>query len=147
MIPKVGLRAILVAGCGVTALGLGLTVILLAPDATYWWHVAPSMAVVGLGQGLLLPSMTTTALAGVRESEAGLGSGLQATMTHAGGALGLAILVSIAVRHAADVAGGAPSAAADLAGFGLALGIAAASMAVAGVAAMVLVERPRRSDS
>ncbi|GAA3865042.1 MFS transporter [Leifsonia kafniensis] len=143
MIPRVGLRIVLAGGCIVTALGLGLTVALLSPDANYWWQIAPSMVVVGLGQGLLLPSMTTTALSGVGEQDAGLGSGIQATMTHAGGALGLAILVSIAVRYASDVgATSTSSPEAELAGFGLALGIASLSMFLAGVAAAVLVAKP-----
>ncbi|HEY5223569.1 MAG TPA: MFS transporter [Microbacteriaceae bacterium] len=140
MIPKLGLRTILAAGCVITALGLGLTVALLAPDANYWWQVAPSMALVGLGQGMLMPTMTTAALSGIREQDAGLGSGVQTTMTHIGGALGLAILVSIAVRHTADVTvAGTRPAAGELAGYGLALGIAAVGMLIAAVAATVLV--------
>ncbi|MBP3044426.1 MFS transporter [Arthrobacter jiangjiafuii] len=140
MIPRLGLRAVLTAGCAVTAVGLGLTAVLLAPDAGYFPQVLPSMAAVGLGQGILMPTMTTAALSGVSGQDAGLGSGIQATMTHAGAALGLAILVSIAVRtaSAAGAAGTSPDEA-ELAGFGVALVIASVSMAVAGAAAAALV--------
>lgn len=142
LIPRLGLRTVLAAGCAVTAVGLGVTAVLLAPDAGYWTQVVPSMAVVGLGQGILMPTMTTAALSGVSEQDAGLGSGIQATMTHVGAALGLAILVSIAVSHAAGVgATGASPDEAELAGFGLSLGIASLSMVVAGVAAAALVEK------
>lgn len=142
MIPRLGLRTILTAGCAVTAVGLALTAMLLAPDAGYWSQVLPSMAVVGLGQGILMPTMTTAALSGVSEQDAGLGSGIQATMTHAGAALGLAILVSIAVQYASAVgATGTSPGEAELAGFGLALVVASLSMAVAGAAAAALVEK------
>ena len=142
LIPRLGLRTILTAGCAVTAAGLGLTAVLLAPDAGYWPQVLPSMAVVGLGQGILMPTMTTTALSGISEQDAGLGSGIQATMTHAGAALGLAILVSIAVQYASDLgAAGMSPGNAELAGFGVALVIASLSMALAGVAAAALVEK------
>ncbi|MCC9197663.1 MFS transporter [Arthrobacter sp. zg-Y820] len=142
LIPRLGLRTILTAGCAVTAVGLGLTAVLLAPDASYWSQVVPSMAVVGLGQGILMPTMTTAALSGVSEQDAGLGSGIQATMTHAGAALGLAIFVSIAVQYASDVgAAGTSPGEAELAGFGCALVIASLSMALAGVGATALVEK------
>ena len=147
LIPRLGLRTLLTVGCGVTALGLGLTAALLAPDASYWWQVAPSMVVVGLGQGILMPTMTTTALAGVGDQDAGLGSGIQTTMTHVGGALGLAILVSIAVRHTSTVAtSGRAEAESMIAGFALALTIAAVTMLAAGIASALLVRKPAELD-
>ena len=140
MLPGLGLRMTLALGCAMTAVGLLVTMLTLGEEAAYASHVVPSMVLVGLGQGILLPTMTNAALTRVGGQDAGLASGVQTTMSHVGGALGLAVLITVATRQSsAELADGATPAGAVLAGYATTLGIAAAAMLVATVAALCLI--------
>ena len=145
--PKIGLRPTLAIACAVTAAGLALSALVLGVDAGYLANVVPSMVVVGLGQGMLMPTMTNAALQNVTDQDAGLASGVQTTMTHVGGALGLAILVTVAVRESqAWLNAGANQLDAAVQGYHLSLWIAAAAMVLAAVAVVALLRTPVRAD-
>jgi fucose permease len=66
----------------------------LSASSSYVDIVGP-MLLFGIGNGFALVPMTTTALAGVAPEDAGAASGLVNVMQQVGGALGLAILVSV----------------------------------------------------
>jgi MFS family permease len=71
------------------------------------------LAAVGLGLGFAFVSMTVAAVSGVEPHESGLASGLINTSQQIGGALGLAILASVAnsrTDHAMTAAHGNPHA-------------------------------------
>ena len=64
----------------------------------YWTQIFPYIAVMAFGMALTFIPMMLTALHGVDERDAGVGSGVLNTAQQLGGALGLAILSTIAVN-------------------------------------------------
>ncbi len=74
-----------------------LVLFALAPvDGSYALHVLPAVILIGVGAGLAFPSLMTLAMAGVPQEDAGLASGLVNTTAQVGGALGLAVLATLA---------------------------------------------------
>ncbi len=59
------------------------------------WQLAPGLAVVGFGMGLLMSPFFNTVLAGVEPNETGSASGALTSIQQLGGALGIAILGTI----------------------------------------------------
>jgi MFS family permease len=114
-------------------------------DASYVRDVLPPMVLLGLGAGLGFPSLMTLAMSGATPSDAGLASGLVNTAAQVGGALGLAVLATIASnRTEGALAHGETAAAALNSGYHLAYLIGAGMIAVAIViAALVLRGRPQ----
>ncbi len=93
-----GIRTPLVAGLGLLALGLLLFA--RAPvDGTYAADVLPSMLLLGLGAGLAFNPLLLAAMSDVSPVESGLASGVVNTTQMMGGALGLAILASLAAAR------------------------------------------------
>jgi hypothetical protein len=73
-------------------------------DGTYLANVLAPSLVTAIGIGLAFVPVTIAAVAGVAEHESGLASGLVNTSRQMGGALGLAILATVA----ASTTSGAP---------------------------------------
>jgi EmrB/QacA subfamily drug resistance transporter len=109
-------------------------------DATYAVDVLPSLAMIGIGAGLGFPSLVGLAMSAATREDAGLASGLVNTTRQVGGALGLAMMASLAsTRGEALATAGAERAAALAGGAQLALGFGAVVIALAlGVATLVL---------
>ena len=57
------------------------------------------MVLIGLGAGLGFPSLMTLAMSGATPSDAGLASGLVNTSVQVGGAIGLAVLATLATER------------------------------------------------
>jgi MFS family permease len=95
LVSKVGPRRILVIGGTLGAIGMWWLSRLPA-TGHYYAHVLVPMMLVSLGLGLSIVPVTVAATLGVDRSEAGLASGLVNTTRQVGGALGLAILATIA---------------------------------------------------
>ena len=75
----------------------GLALFTQAPvDGDYMTHVLPVMVLFGIGAGLAFPALMTLAMSDVEPSDAGLASGLVNTTAQVGGALGLAVLATLA---------------------------------------------------
>jgi EmrB/QacA subfamily drug resistance transporter len=92
----------------------GLLLFARAPvDGSYVIDVLPSMLLLGLGGGVSFNPMLLAAMGDVEPSESGLASGIVNTSQMMGGALGLAILASLAASRTADLraSGDAPRAA------------------------------------
>jgi MFS family permease len=104
------------------------------------------MIPIGIGAGLFFPSLTTLAVSGVSPSESGLASGLLNTTLQVGGAIGLAVLATLAASRTDDLAaGGASDASALVGGYHLAFLIGAGLVVTAMVVALtVLGRRPAR---
>jgi EmrB/QacA subfamily drug resistance transporter len=120
-------------------IGAGLALFARTPvDGSYLVDVLPVMVLLGLGAGLAAPSLMTLAMSGATESDAGLASGLVNTTVQVGGAIGLAVLATLASERTDGlVALGESEAAALNAGFHVAYLIGAALVAVALVIAAV----------
>jgi hypothetical protein len=103
------------------------------------------MFLIGLGIGSAFMPLLTIAMADVPSADAGLGSGIVNVSQQVAGALGLAVLGTIATnRTQALEAAGHPLTESLLAGYHLAFVIGAGSVAAGIVGALVLL-RPRRA--
>jgi predicted MFS family arabinose efflux permease len=98
LVLRFGIRAPLATGLLLAAAGLALFA--RAPvDGTFVVDVLPSMILLGLGAGTALNPVLLAAMSDVDESDAGLASGVVNTSFMMGGALGLAILASLAASR------------------------------------------------
>jgi EmrB/QacA subfamily drug resistance transporter len=124
----------------------GLLLFSRAPvDGSYVTDVLPVMVLLGLGAGVAAPALMSLAMSTATPSDSGLASGLINTTVQVGGALGLAVLATLAEdRTAALLADGKPEASALTSGFHLALFVGAALTAIAIVLAATVL-RSRRS--
>jgi EmrB/QacA subfamily drug resistance transporter len=147
MIPRVGLRPVLLTGMTVVAAGLGV----LAATTEVGGHylgVLGGLLPMSIGMGATFVSLTLVATTNVEERDAGLASGIFNTSQQVGGALGLAVLASIANSKTSDFLGGIvgkPSyldhQEALVSGFQTAFVVAAALVAVGTVLAALLLRR------
>jgi EmrB/QacA subfamily drug resistance transporter len=109
-------------------------------DGSFVADVMPPMLLVGLGAGLGLPTIVMLAMSGATPEDAGLASGLVNTGAQVGGAIGLAVLATLATeRTGALAAAGEPAASALNAGFHLAYLIGAVLVAIAAVVAVFVL--------
>ena len=143
LIMRFGTKPPLLTGLGLMALAL----VLLARtpvDGNWVTDILPATIAVGIGAGIAFNPILLTAMSGVEPTEAGLASGVVNTAFMMGGAVGLAILASLAAsRTDALSADEAPLVALN-GGYHLAFLVGAAfvvaSAAVAG--ALIRVEQP-----
>ena len=71
----------------------------LPVDGHYFWDLFPAFLLSGIGMAFAFIPMTIGALAGVRDSEAGIASGLINTTQQIGGAIGVAAATTIAATY------------------------------------------------
>jgi EmrB/QacA subfamily drug resistance transporter len=126
------------------AIGAGLALFARTPvDATYATDILPPMLLFGLGAGLGFPALMSLAMSGATPSDSGLASGLVNTSAQVGGAIGLAVLATLATERTSRlVADGEPTAAALNAGYHLAYLIGAGLVGVALVISLVVLRSP-----
>ena len=109
-------------------------------DGSFVTHLLPGYLMVGVGMAFSFIPMSIAALAGVEHHEAGLASGLINTTQQIGGALGVAIVATVAFTHAKSLAAsGHDPLSAQTSGFSLAFWVLAAIGVVSVVAAAALV--------
>jgi EmrB/QacA subfamily drug resistance transporter len=139
LVTRFGFKPVLVAGLLVTAAGL-VWFSQISADGSYVGDVLFPSILAAIGLGLAFVSMMVASVSGVETHEAGLASGLINTSQQLGGALGLAILVSVANSKIDDLtASGSPINIAFTEGFQSAF-LVGAGLAIAGaVLAMILV--------
>src|ERR1700694_1810678 len=95
LINRFGPLAVLVSGQIVIV--LAFTILGFGPiNENYVVHLMVPLALLGLGGGLSFPALTIIAMADARPSDAGLASGVLNTTGQGGGALGLAVLATVA---------------------------------------------------
>jgi MFS family permease len=102
LVTRFGLKPVLIGGLVLAAIGQ-LLLTRLPLHGVYPTDVLPAMVVVALGLGLTFVPLTIGAVQGVQRSEVGLASGLINTSLQVGGALGLAVLSTIATSRFNDV--------------------------------------------
>ncbi|WP_405613541.1 MFS transporter [Streptomyces sp. NBC_01508] len=141
-VTRFGTRWTLVVSFLICAAGL-LLLSGLAPGDSYLAGVLPGMLVTSLGCGLSLPVLTVAAVSGTTEENAGLGSAVLTSVQQVGGAVGLAVLVTLAARHSDALADSTSQQHAATEGFTLALTVAAALLAVGAALIATLLRNPR----
>jgi EmrB/QacA subfamily drug resistance transporter len=97
--PKIGVRPVAVVGMIVTAVGL-LLLARVPVHGSYVADVMPSILLTSLGMGAVFVPLTLVATTGLEDSDQGLASGLFNTSQQIGGALGLAVLSTLAASQA-----------------------------------------------
>jgi EmrB/QacA subfamily drug resistance transporter len=101
LLPRVGPRALMVAGFLLAAGGL-LILTRVSPVGGYLVHVLPAELITSVGMGLSFVPLSSTALIGVDEADAGVASALVNTTQQTGGSLGVALLNTVAASASAS---------------------------------------------
>ncbi len=139
LVTRFGFKPVLVSGLIVTAAGLAWFSQVSA-DGSYVADVLFPSLLAAIGLGLAFVSMTVAAVSGVEGHEAGLASGLINTSQQVGGALGLAILATIANGQSDDALAAGDSAKVALTeGFQAAFTVGAGIAIVGAIVATVFV--------
>jgi EmrB/QacA subfamily drug resistance transporter len=102
--PRVGVRPVAAIGMVLTAGGL-LLLTQLPVDGSYLANVLPAILLSSLGMGAVFMPLTLIATTGLNDSDQGLASGLFNTSQQIGGALGLAILSTLATSKMSSAGG------------------------------------------
>jgi EmrB/QacA subfamily drug resistance transporter len=136
-----GTRPVLLGSLALIAAGMVLFA--RAPvDGGFLADVLPAMVLVGAGAGLGFPTLVAVAMSGATPQDAGLASGLVNTSAQVGGAIGLAVLATLAVGRTEDLSGAGENAASALnGGFHLAY-IVGTVLVVSAIALAAWVTRP-----
>lgn len=138
LVIRYGVRVPAAAGMSLAALGLALFA--RAPlDGTFVADVLPGMVLLGIGSGLAFNPLLLAAMNDVRADESGIASGIVNTSFMMGGALGLAVIASLAdARTRALLVDGGDALLALNEGYQLAFGAGAAVSAIAAGGAFLL---------
>jgi EmrB/QacA subfamily drug resistance transporter len=103
LVPRFGAKPLIVAGL-LPVIGGMAWLAQVSPSTGYYSGVLGPMLIFGIGMGLAFVPLTTVSLAGVRPEDSGAAASMVNVMQQVGGALGLAILVTVygsASRNAA----------------------------------------------
>jgi EmrB/QacA subfamily drug resistance transporter len=146
LLPRTGVRPLVLAGCGCFVAGFGWLAQAHA-DSGYVTSVLGPTLLIAVGIGLTFPTLMAAATADVPEGDAGIVGGLANTAGQVGGSIGLAVLATAADARAATEAD-ANSPAALAAGYDLVFLIAAGlGLAIAVVSVLLRGRRPGRRPS
>jgi MFS family permease len=138
---RFGPRATLIPALAVVAAGL-LYFARTPVDGSYAVDILPAMILMGAGTGLAFPSLMTLSMSGATAEDSGLASGLVNTSMQVGGAVGLAVLATLATDHTSGLLADGDSAASALnAGYHLAY-LVGAALVLAALAVALTVLRP-----
>ena len=146
LIMRFGPRTTLIPG--VIMVGIGLLLFARTPvDGDYLTDLLAPLLLIGLGVGTSFPSLMTLAMSGATPEDSGLASGVVNTSMQVGGAIGLAVLATLAAERTDNkLADGAGQLAALNSGYHLAYVIGAILVGIAVVIAVtVLREVPMPS--
>jgi EmrB/QacA subfamily drug resistance transporter len=107
LVPRFGVRPMMLTGLPFILAGM-VWLTRLSTTSGYASGALGPMLLFGLGAGLVFLPLTLTILSGVRREDSGAASGMLQTAQQVGGALGMAVLVSVfgtASRHGGVVHG------------------------------------------
>ncbi|MBV9310474.1 MAG: MFS transporter [Solirubrobacterales bacterium] len=142
LVERFGLRSVVAGGLLSAMAGL-LLLTGVAVDGSYLWPVLPAGIMCGFGMGLGLVASTIAAVQGVPSERSGLASGLLNTSRLFGGALGLAVLSTIATAHS-HAAGHVSALQGQTNGFAIAFWVGAAICVVGAFVAAIGLQQPVR---
>ena len=136
--PRIGVRLVAAIGMIVTVIGM-LWLVRLPVQGSYAVDVLPSILLTSLGMGAVFMPLTLVATTGLENEDQGLASGIFNTSQQIGGALGLAILTTVAASRTSAFGGSGPDALVH--GFRAAFAGGAAFVFAALVVMLVLLRR------
>jgi EmrB/QacA subfamily drug resistance transporter len=142
---RLGPERTVVLGMGFVAVAL-LWLTNAGPDASYFPSLFFPFALMGLGMGTAMLPLLTIAMSGVPERDAGLGSGILNVSMQLSGALGIAILGTLAASRTESLsADGASVASALTSGYHLGFELAAAAVVVGILVSLAVLRAPARA--
>jgi len=145
LVTRLGIRRVLPAGMAFAAVALVLFA-RLPVHGHYFTDLFPAFLISGMGLAFAFIPMSIGGLTGVRQSDAGIASGLINTTQQIGGAIGVAVATTVATTFTSNYVGDHPGAA-PLSGPALTYGFEIAFYVLAGMAALgavlaaILVEK------
>jgi EmrB/QacA subfamily drug resistance transporter len=146
LLPRIGPRPLMAGGTGLAALGMAWFT-QIKVDSSFTVHVLPAEIVMSLGMGFAFVALSSTALIGVADRDAGVASALVNTTQQIGGSLGTALLNTIAatatVHYIADHGAGSASVGA-VHGYTVAFTWGLGALILAVVVSLVLVTKQRQ---
>jgi EmrB/QacA subfamily drug resistance transporter len=147
LLPRIGPRPLMVGGTAMAAIGMALFT-QIKVDGNFVSHVLPAEIVMSLGMGFAFVALSSTALIGVADRDAGVASALVNTTQQVGGSLGTALLNTIAATATAHyiTSHGAGSAAAGAVhGYTVAFTWGLGALILAVILSLTLVTKQRRA--
>jgi EmrB/QacA subfamily drug resistance transporter len=141
ILPRFGVKIGLIFSYTISGIGLVL-LSRIGTHGDYAGVLLPGMILMAFGQGISFPAVQTAGVHQLGPQDAGLGSAVQNAALQLGGSLGLAVLVTIGLRHTASKLGAhVPALTAATDGYSLALKLSAAAMFIGALLAAALFER------
>ena len=141
LVTRLGVKPVLASGLLLLALGLAYFT-QVSVGGSYVGDLLPGFLLIGVGMGFSFVPVSIAALAGITPSEAGLASGLINTSQQIGGALGLAILVTVATSRTENaITTGTARSEALTEGFSVAFWVGVVFAVVSLLATLVVIRR------
>lgn len=142
LMKRLGARGALLAAFVVACAGM-LLLTRIQAHGPYWSTLLPAMLVLAAGFGMGFPALQTAAMHEVSEKNAGLASGVQTMVQSLSSALGVAVFLTIGLRHMRHLsATGVTSLAATVGGYQWAYRASALVLGI-GVVVALLVQHGR----
>jgi EmrB/QacA subfamily drug resistance transporter len=146
LLPKVGPRVLMTVG-GVLATGAMIWLTRLDLNSSYVVDILPAFIAMSLGMGLTFVPLSSTALSGVGQHDAGVASAMVNTTQQVGGSLGAALLntiftttfASYVASHGFD---GVTQAHAAIHGYNVAFTVSAILLAAGALATFLFIRKP-----
>src|SRR5205807_1125727 len=138
VIGRIGVRPLIASGTAIAAVGMWLLG-QLQPHSAYLTGVLIPMTVLTIGLGMVFVPATLSAVSGVDEEHSGLVSGVSTTAIQVGGAIGVAILATVAATTTRHATPGTPLREALTNGYTHAFHIGAPVLALPGPIALAFV--------
>jgi MFS family permease len=147
LLPRIGPRPLMVGGSVMAAIGMALFT-QIKVNSGFASHVLPAEIVMSLGMGFAFVALSSTALIGVADRDAGVASALVNTTQQVGGSLGTALLNTIAASATASYltshgTGSAP--AATVHGYTVAFTWGLGALILTAILSLVLITKQRPS--
>ncbi|HWF23618.1 MAG TPA: MFS transporter [Acidimicrobiales bacterium] len=151
ILPKVGPRSIMTVGLGAASLGM-FWLTQIGVNTSFAAHVLPAELLISLGMGLAFVALSSTALHGVSDHDAGVASAMVNATQQVGGSLGTALLNTLAASATlayvgSHVPGAATVAAGQVHGYSVGALVGGIILAAAAVAAFFLVKAGRHDSA
>jgi MFS family permease len=146
LMTRFGGRTVLLSGLVLTVAALVLLA-RLPVNATYAVDVLPAVVLLGAGAGLALPAVIGLAMSGATPSDSGLASGLLNTTQQIGGALGVAVLATLASSRTQSLLTDSESAATAMTGgYHLSFAVAAGLLVAGFLLAATVLRSPKATS-